>query len=257
MSAPAIGQPPPKALYLLPARPVRIDLAGEALCLKCAGHAVQRFPLARIERILTNRHVSWQGQALVACLSHPIAITWLDGHGHVLANALPAQTRTDDLNACLSRYVERPDWPRPYALWLRRRRLAVLQDWAGQCRKEGHPLQAHRLEALKHELVYGERLPARFPAAGLGWCLNLVCHHLQAAGLLLRYRGHGGQALTLADDLAGLLWAELNLDAQRAPSDPRTATMFFEHWANRHRASLLVHLGDLHRHLSETLETCP
>ena len=68
----ALGAPARKPLYLTTPHPAGIDASGDALVLRRDGCAPQRFPLARIERIICNRNANWTGAALALCLNEEL-----------------------------------------------------------------------------------------------------------------------------------------------------------------------------------------
>ena len=80
---------------------------------------------------------------------------------------------------------------------------------------------------------------------------------LHREGLQAHYWGFVATRLELANELAALLWAELNLECGSLPSgihQPIVHARLFEGWAHQHEESLLHHLGDLKRHLSREVE---
>ncbi|MBS0552260.1 MAG: CRISPR-associated endonuclease Cas1, partial [Proteobacteria bacterium] len=81
-----IATPARKPLYLFSAVAAQIDAGSDHLILRRNGMPPQRFPLARIARVICNRNATWSGTALALCLSEGVPITWLDGYGHALGS---------------------------------------------------------------------------------------------------------------------------------------------------------------------------
>lgn len=249
----AVG--PRKPLYLATSQPLKVGLNGEALSLKNET-GTQRFPLARIARIVCNRHVDWSGQALAACLTHDITITWLDGYGNPLGGAAARLAAPCLLHPALELYLELPDWQGRYGNWLRRRRMATLCAVARKAGASGQPFSPEYFSGLKREYVYLGRLSPLFPNEGLGWCHAAAMQQLAAEELLARYWGYGGAALELAEDLAGLLWAAINLECGGLPAagTSRSRMMFFEAWLHEHCGLLTEHIAHLARHVARENE---
>ncbi len=244
-----------KSLTLATSRPLRVSLSGEALSLK-NDTGSQRFPLARIAHIVCNRHVDWSGEALAACLGHGIPIVWQDGHGAALGGAAPRLGNSSSLHAALERYLELPDWPQRYGNWLRCRRMAVLCAQARAARDAGQPYSTVYFTEKKRDYVYQGQTVARFPETGLAWCYATALRALVAEQLLGRYWGYGGTPLELAEDLAGLLWAALNLGCGPLPAagTAKSRMMFFEAWHHEHSGLLAGHLAHLARHVARESE---
>lgn len=256
--AAAAGSVPRKPLYLATRQTVRIDADGNHLILRRPGAAVQRYPLARIDRIVCNRHADWTGNALALCLAHGIPLVWVDGQGEAVGSALPRLVAASPMAALLESYLELPDWAARFDNWVRRRRLETLTASALRAVREGRAPDAAAFQQIKRSYVYNGEVPAAFAPEGRGWCHALVIRHLHQQGLQARYWGYDGQPLELADQLADLLWAELNLDCGSLPADTssgRALMLMFETWARRRQERLITHLADLKRHLARENET--
>ena len=255
--AASLGALPRKPLYLVASSPMQVDTCHEALTVKRAGAPVQRFPLARLARVICNRHTTWTGEALCACLAHTVPITWLDGHGRALGNSQPRIHTPEPLDATLDLYLELPDWHKRLDNWLTRRRLETLTQWAMHAATRGAELDPVRFQVLKREFVYGGHVPVCFEPAAEGWCEALAAGHLNRGGLQSRYWGCGGVAMDLAAELAGLLWAELNLDCGALPASADSMAVslrLFEAWAHRREGRLDTHLSDLRRHVAREID---
>ena len=255
--AASLGAQPRKPLYLVASSPMQVDACRGALAVKRAGAPVQRFPFERLARVICNRHASWSGEALTACLVRMVPITWLDGHGRALGNSQPRAHAPEPLGAALDLYLELPDWQKRFDNWLTRRRLETLIRWAMHAAKRDLEIDPIRFRELKREFVYGGRVPVSFEPAAEGWCEALAVGHLSRSGLRSRYWACGGVAMNLATELASLLWAELNLDCGALPASVGNMSVslrLFETWAHRREARLETHLRDLRRHVAREID---
>ena len=253
MPTPTFGTPARKALYLATSDPLRIDSEGEALVLRRRAVAATRHPFARIDRIVCNRHADWSGEALARCLQHGIPVTWVDGHGQLVGSAAPRLAPRHPFEILLHTYLDRPDWPARYANWLRCRRMDILVVVALRAARRNHPLAQHEFDEYKRDYVYNQHLEAVLPPIVRGWCHAFVTRRLTDLGLPGRHWGYDGQPLELADDLTGLLWAELTLECATlaaAADAPRAHALIVESWLACHPTRLPDHLARLKRHLA-------
>ena len=81
---------------------------------------------------------------------------------------------------------------------------------------------------------------------------------LHRAALSARYWGYDGHPLELAEDLAGLLRAEINLTGGtllHAATGDREQLLFFENWARLHAGRITHHLAQLNRLVSRENES--
>lgn len=250
--------PARKPLYLMSPAPARMDAGCDHLILRRDPASAQRFPLARICRIICNRHLAWSGSALALCMAEGVPITWVDGHGHALGNTQTRYTQPQPFSTLIETYLELPDWPRRFANWQARRRLETLTTCAKRAAEAGHGLDAGDFQELKREYVYNGTHPLDFGDDSQAWCHALAVNRLHREGLQSRYWGFDASHFDLAAELTALLWAELNLDCGTlaACADRGIALAhLFEAWVRRHEARLLLHLGDLKRHMAREIET--
>lgn len=247
-----------KPLYIMSRAPARMEAGCDHLVLRRESASVQRFPLARICRIICNRHLAWSGAALALCMTEGVPITWVDGHGHALGNTQTRQLRPQPFSTLIETYLELPDWPRRFANWLARRRLETLTTCAKRAAETGHGLDAGDFQELKREYVYNGTHPLNFGDDSQAWCHALAVDRLHREELQSCYWGYGASRLDLAAELAALLWAELNLDCGTFSTGIErgiVAARLFEAWAHRHEERLHLHLGDLKRHMAREIET--
>ncbi|HMZ30484.1 CRISPR-associated endonuclease Cas1 [Thauera sp.] len=253
----AAALPPRKPLYLLASTPARMDAGPDHLVLRRDQGAPLRFPLARLCRIVCNRHVAWSGQALALCLEHGVPITWVDGRGHALGCTQGHQDEALPFATLLETYLELPDWPARFANWRARRRLETLTTTAQRAARAGREFDPIAFSELKRELVYNGTHPLVFPEQGQAWCEAIAIDRLQHQGLQACYWGFGASRLALGVELGALLWAELNLECGALPAGVapgQSVARLFEAWAHEHEGRLLLHLGDLERHLAREVE---
>lgn len=254
----SLGQPARKPLYLASETRVDLSVADNALVIRQAGRAPRRVPLNRLTRIICNRAACWSSDAIIRCLAAEVVIAWVDGHGRQVGCALPQEAHADTLPALLERYVELPDWTTRFDNWLTRRRLETLTFCMREALEQGRDIQQRGFETLKREYVYKGQHAQQFNPEGLGWLQAFVVDQLQRQTVQPRYWGYCGNALQLADALAGLLWAELNLGLGAMASQLDSTQLrahVFECWARGREQRLLTHLGDLHRHLAKEVES--
>jgi hypothetical protein len=247
-----------KPLYLSTREPVGVGAESECLVLRRVGGQKDRFPFARIDRIVCNRHANWSGEALAACLARAIPVTWVDGRGNALGAATPRLAKPGPITHLLENYVELPDWPMRYGDWLRRRRMNVMRAWIAQAALDGTQPGRERVESIKRSYVYNAEIEDTFPEIAHAWCHGLVVRRLTQEALQPRYWGYDGHPLELAEHLTQLLWAELNLSGgtvATAIEGTRELMLLFETWVRRNEGRLLAHLGDLKRHLASASET--
>lgn len=257
---PFVGDPPRKALYLAACTPLRIDAEREALLLRRPAHATARYPLARIDRIVCNRHADWSGNALVLCLEHGVPLVWVNGHGTALGSAGPRLATPQPFDTLLDCYLERADWRGHYDNWLKRRRLDILVLAALRAAHAGQPLAQADFDDLKRAYVYNAHLDAVFPETACAWCHAFVLRQLADAAIEPTHWAYDGQPLNLADDLCGLLWAELNLEAASlaaAADQTGTQLLLVESWIARHPGRLAEHLARFRRHLAHENQQWP
>ncbi len=257
-TAPPPDAPPRKPLYLVGTAPAHIDAGADHLLLRREAAAAQRFPLARICRIICNRCFTWSGEALARCLTMGVPIIWVDGHGHALGCTQPRDTTVQPFSTLVETYLELPDWPTRFSNWIARRRFETLTTCAQRAALSGHGLDPTSFGTLKREFVYNGLHPCAFDPAGEGWCHALTVDRLQREGLHPCYWGFDASRLDLAGTLSALLWAELNLDCGTLPASAEhgiVVARLFEAWARQRESRLLLHLGDLRRHLAREVES--
>lgn len=253
----AIDQPPGKALYLLIEAPGRMDANHDHLSLHRDSGAPMRFPISRVGRIVCNRQVNWSGPALSLCLTKGVPITWVDGKGRAIGNTQPRYEEQASAATLIETYIALPEWTERFANWVLCRRHAILTRCVRQAAESGNDAEARTLAALKRSYVYHGNHPVVFNTEGQGGCYALTVEHLHRAELQACYWGFNAVRLNLADELAALLWAELNLECGTlaASTDNRiVSTRLFESWAHQNAGRFLQHLGDLKRHMSREIE---
>lgn len=253
-----LGHPDRKPLYLSALRELSVESAQDSLVIRQAGAAPRRVPLSRIDRIVCRGNTRWSGSAINQCAKAGIPVIWLDNSGTCAGATLPHHAPRNPLTALLERYVATPGWNQRFDIWLLRRRLETLTDWAMREARAERPVEAQLFGALKRDYVYRGEHPERFAPQGKGWCQALVIARLQHDGIAPRHWGHGGSALDLAEHIASLLWAELNFDTgslTAAAEQGVLVAQLFETWSHTRAFRIGHHLADLHRHLESERES--
>lgn len=253
-----VDTPARKPLYLATRDPLRIGAQADSLVVHQATKSVRRFPLARIDRILCGSQADWSGEALALCMASGVTITWISGRGDVLGQCAPHQGDSASRTAQLERFLEHPDWAARYSNWLRGRRMTVLADWASARTREGNGPGETQWMQRKRDYVYKGMLAEVFDADARGWCHAWTVARLCEAGLAVRYWGYDASPLELADDIAGLLWAEVNLAAgalAHGAGGGREGLLFFENWTRLNPGRAADHLAQLNRFVARENDT--
>jgi len=240
--------PDARALYLGAHGHKRVTCTEQALVVSNERAQVQRFPLARVARVISNTDtVDWSGPALALCMRAGIGITWLDNAGHVLASMYTRQSSTVAPQTALELWLEAADGTQRYANWLRARRMHILTCWGTD---HNATLTPQQWEATKRQYVYRGDYAVHLPASLRDLCLAFVTAQLNSHGLLPLYWGPDAQAVELDQDLCDLLWADMNLRTGTLADDiasGATATELFERWNAHNAGALAQHLIHLQR----------
>lgn len=241
-------QPGARALYLGGTGTKHISHTQEALVVTHANGQTQRYPLARVARIVSSQAADWDGSALALCLKAGISITWADGKGQALGSALPSRSRLHhQTNHTLELLLEQPGGRQHHSNWLRSRRMHVLIEWG---RTSATPISPIDWEMTKRQWVYQQQLHTHLPPGLLAHCQAWAVAQLNTLGLAPTLWDETGQDIHLAHDLAHLLWAEMNLCtgplADTATGEAEHIALF-ERWIGAHGAALHMHLGALVR----------
>jgi len=250
--------PARKPLYLATGLRLRIIAQAESLVIQQPAKSDRRFPLARIDRVVCGSQTDWSGEALALCMANGVTITWVSGRGEVLGQCASSRRVAASREARLESFLDHPDWETRYRDWLRSRRMSVLMDWAAARAGRNAAPRAAVLERHKREYVYHAVITEVFGTEAKGWCHAWTVARLREAGLAARYWGHDASALDLADDIAGLLWAEINLAGGaivKGASGGRDGMLFFENWTRLNGARPADHLAQLNRLVARENET--
>ncbi len=122
-----------RALYLDGGDPaLNVTIEGPALRIRREGRADGRAPLRQLSRIVVRGRVSWQTEALLACMDADIPITFVAADGRARGWCVGVGGLEDDINEMLDECVLRRDWPDRQENWIRamerRALLACLGD---------------------------------------------------------------------------------------------------------------------------------
>lgn len=97
--------------------PLNIGLYGTALQINRADCAPVFVPLERTRRICCWGRVQWAGEALIACATHRIPISFLS-HGRSIACFLPNRPPPRAFGALLEEAVLNPAWGERFENWI-------------------------------------------------------------------------------------------------------------------------------------------
>lgn len=250
-------RPARKPLYLAARARVRVRAEGESLVVSRDASSCQRFPVARIDRVVCCARADWTGDALTLCLARGITVTWVAPGGLPIGDCTPRLARRGGFHDAIESYVETPDWRFGYGNWLRRARMRVLIQWATRRNAHGTPVQPTEWEARKREFVFKGELPSRFATEMLAWCRAVVVARLAATGLRSRYFGYDGGALELSEDLTTLLWAGLTFqygDPMAGALEQAALPMAFEAGAAQRERELRDQLARLRMHVTRAVD---
>ena len=236
-----------RALYLGAGEHKRVTSTDEALVVSNSQKQTLRYPVARLARIVSSPLVDWSGGALALCMRRGISVTWLDAKGQALGSCCPRVRSHLSFATALELMLEDPDGYVRYQHWLRSRRMKVLIQWGSAT---GQLVSPQLWESTKREWVYGTQLVEHLPRRLRGHCQAWVTAQLLRHQLPPILWGPQGEAIDLDEDLAELLWAEMNLHSGSladSTESEREQTQLFERWNARNGAALLVHINSLQR----------
>jgi hypothetical protein len=241
-----------RTLYLASAERLRVTSTGEALVIARDDGAVQRVPVARLLRIVCNTRAEWSGAALALCLERGVPVSWLGHDDQPLGHLWPRRPQGSPLGELLEALAcDHPGWFEAYDHWLRRRRMHVLRTWAAARLEAGRSVSPEEWQRAKQAWVYRAEPCEVLPRVLHGMAAALVAARLSAQGLHVHYWCAVGGPVALADDLACLVWAQMNLTAgalAAAIEQPREAAALFERWSGTCTGILHEHLASLHAH---------
>jgi hypothetical protein len=245
----AVGSPGPgaRALYLGTRDKKHVSCTAEALVVRNDRAQTLRYPLVRVARVVSSTVVDWSGAALALCLQHGIGISWVNARGEALGTCYPHLRQHPQFASALDLWLETPDGPERYQLWLRARRMDVLMRW-GQAQAD--TISPATWEATKHDWVYARQFRQHLPDAIRGHLLAYIGSQLAAHGAPPLLWDAQSDAVDLDADLCELLWAEMNLctgDLADTTSTDKETIALFERWIARNGAALLLHLNSLYR----------
>ncbi|MFZ5490164.1 MAG: CRISPR-associated endonuclease Cas1 [Pseudomonadota bacterium] len=239
-----------KSLYLVSLQPQHIRADDVRLIVSVEHSAPRPFPFSRIERIVSGPNAQWRGQAIAACLSRDIPIIWLDNSNHPVGDSHPLYREGGTLHQALQHYLDLPDCIERYANWLKSQRM----DSLNRLRSQG---QLGWIDAARHlkDYVYKNN-PLSQPSPALrAASQSIVNSKLAQTHTRTRYWGPDGQPLELASDMAHLLSMEYHMGHPDQPKEAKLQIHHFETWWKGAGPWLERILSDLHRHISNEVET--
>lgn len=204
--------------------------------------------------------VTWQPQALAACLGRGIPIVLLDGSGSPVGHVQPAATQRSSLDQLLSEWVARSDWQRNRDHWLRSERMRAVRSWMAAREARGEAVAAAQEREAVRRFVYADEWrqtlldqPGIYRAA----LLALSSQQLRAAGLAGSYACEHGGELALATEICNLLCIALELElcglGQQAPAQMRARLHIVDAYMSGLEERCRSILGRLHRRVTEAL----
>lgn len=247
-SRPASSSPADaRALYLGAGVPKRVTCTEQALVVSNARAQTWRYPVARVARVVSSPAVDWSGAALSLCMRRGISIAWTDAQGESLGVCYPRHRGENNAATALELMLEAPWGRERYNNWHRRRRMAILKQWAA-----GVPggVSPHAWEAQKRQWVYAGEFDPHLPAALRPLCLGFVAGVLQRQGMPAVWWDAEARRIDLDDDLCLLAWADMNLctgNLTDTGEGERPLTELFERWTGCNGATVLGHLHALER----------
>jgi len=122
-----MNHPAPRPVWLNSPDATRVTLDDNALVITVGEQAERWLPLARVSRIIANRHAHFSTQALLACAEQGITLLFLDHFGQPLARLMGRPGERQGLHQRLLDLMAHPDGADRYQDWLRanRRRVAA------------------------------------------------------------------------------------------------------------------------------------
>lgn len=206
-----------------------------------------RYPLVRVDRVVSSTVVDWSGAAIAMCMQNGIGISWLNTRGEALGTCYPHQRRHLQFAGALELMLETPDGPERYQLWLRARRMDVLVRWG---RAKPGSITQREWEATKHEWVYARKFRQHLPGAHRSHLLAYIGAQLALCGAPPVFWNAESDAVSLDTDLCELLWAEMNFcsgDLTDTTNGDKEVIALFERWIASNGAALVLHLKSLYR----------
>ena len=243
-----------RALYLDPATAKSASATADALVISSVLAATQRYPVARLARVVSSITVNWSGCALALCLVRGISIAWLDSHGQVIGAAIPQKRGHISASTALQVLLDGPSGLQHYNDWLRSRRMQVFQHWLGT---QDAPLSFQAANEIKRSWVYASQHSVHLPTTLRGLCLAYVSAQLAHHCLPPVMWAGDAQPIDLDEDLCSLLWSEMNLcsgNLANALRHQQSEVSLFESWSARNASALLLHINSLQRCAQRALQ---
>lgn len=198
-----------KPLYLDGTRaPLEVLIDGPALRIRRPEQADARAPLRIVGRIVVSGRVTWQTEAILACMDAAIPIAFLSADGTPRGWCLGAAEGADDINALLEEATLHRDWPGRHADWVRAmERNAVLE---AICALDVQPSSLRPVDVWAACEAAVAALHAPVPPPILvgtlkGLVTAQVAEELRRAGVAARFASGHGAPVRLIDDLASIL----------------------------------------------------
>ena len=188
---------------------MRVCREGSALKVSNEMQADRFFPLRRLSRVVADRRVSFETEALIYCALAGVPVLFLDQEGGIVVRVIGSGGRNDDLRRRLEAFTAIPDWRERFHnwLWSMQRRVSTTV-----VKRLGYPRHlAHRPKNLRDHIRRHAKSLAGTDAAAFSdqqltqLCIGLVQKELQARGLDARDEAWQLDEVDLASVLGGLL----------------------------------------------------
>jgi hypothetical protein len=246
-------------LYLAGPRDALVDVDGPGFVVSARQRATRRYPFVRVSRVVTNRQVRWQTQALQACFDRGIPIVWVNGDGTAVGYLQPALRSPSRLHGLLEEYLARPDWREHFDAWLRSERMRLAHEW--RAARQGALMADREWAEVVREYVYGDAECARLAGAEGNICrsalLALAGQYALRCGVRHAYVDSSGRDLDLIEELGTLLERALALElyglGASARADTAAVLRVFQAFVDRLEDRCVRILGRLCRRVLEIL----
>ena len=191
----------------------RVELDAPALRIRVPEKSDAWLPLRRISRVVSATQVGWTTQALLACATEGISVSFLADDGRVIACVTGQPGERDELRQRLADLLDRPGWREDYDLWLTGMEQMAARSLARRAGFSPSDLPLPReLQRALREQATDQGLLADYEALGRrvhGLLSGFVTQHLAEAGLAPEWAGWS--ELDLAGDFCRILFWDFRL----------------------------------------------
>ena len=227
-----------RPLYLNPSEEVVVSCDAEvALRVRSADSPARRIPLTQLSRVVANSRTRWDSQALLACMTRGIPVSFVDHHGKPIGWCFGQRRRETTLGNLLHLALDSPDWDQHYPCWLDNQRRAAAAHALVMCGERAAFDQLRSASSTrdvlcnahtrKHGTATGDAVSAIAHLATQEFAASLDQAVVQSE--LLAWHRPG---LNLIDDIGGIVGVYAHVGVHHARSLP--APGMLEKWAIKH-----------------------